>query len=171
MTNVCPKCDQPLATVARGASRCSNCAGTFVAAGAVAAPAEEQVPQDGGHDARGGRCPIDRTIMTRTDVHLGGERGTIHLERCSSCRGIWFDGGEWSALAERQLLDRLDELWTVEWRGAQRRQRDEEAYERRLAETFGPELLGELRAVADRLRGHERRSQALAFIREASEER
>lgn len=168
MTNVCPKCDQPLTAIARGASRCPNCAGMFLAPGSVPAADADEVPAAGGQDAQGGQCPVDRTLMTRTDVHLGGDRGTIHLKRCSSCRGVWFDAGEWSTLAERQLLDRLDDLWTVEWRTAQRRRRNEEASERRLVETFGPELFGELRALANRLRGHERRSQALAFLREES---
>lgn len=171
MSMSCPKCTHALTSIGRGASRCPNCAGMFVARGATPSLATEELPKEGGHDAQGGRCPADRTIMTRTEVHLGGERGSVHLERCSSCRGVWFDAGEWTTLAERQLLDHLDELWTVEWRAQQRRQKNEEAYERRLADTFGPELLGQLRAVAERLRGHERRSQALAFLREESEER
>lgn len=170
MKQACPKCeDQPLSAVSRGVSKCASCGGTFVAPGGTPTAAETEVQTGDSADAQGGRCPTDRTFMSRTEIDLGNDRAPIHLERCSSCRSVWFDAGEWSALAERQLIDQLDELWSVEWRTSQRRQRDREAYEQRVREAFGPELYESLRAMADRLRGHERRSQALAFLRESSD--
>lgn len=102
------------------------------------------------------------------EIEVGDENQIIHLERCSSCRGIWFDRGEWSLLADRQLLDNLDQIWTAEWRARQRRLRSERDYERRLREEFGPDLFDTLQAVATKLKGYERRSQALAFLRDAS---
>jgi Zn-finger nucleic acid-binding protein len=169
MMQTCPKCeDQPLAAVGRGVSKCTNCGGSFVAPGATPGVEVAGTAAGESHDAQGGRCPADRTIMSRTEVFFGHDRPPVHLERCSSCRGIWFDAGEWQALAERELIDHLDELWTAEWRASQRRLRNEQATGERLRETFGPELYGALQDVAARLRGHERRSQALAFLREAS---
>jgi Zn-finger nucleic acid-binding protein len=122
---------------------------------------------DAANDAVGGQCPVDRAIMTRTRVELG-DSGAVHLERCASCKGVWFDAGEWSALADHNLLDRIDEFWTAEWRARQRRDRDRAHYEQRLQETFGPELYAQLRKTAEALKGHQRRSQALAFLREES---
>jgi Zn-finger nucleic acid-binding protein len=137
-----------------------------VTPGEVVEPAEAAShPRDGA----GGRCPVDGTIMTRTQVDRN-DASPFHLERCSSCRGVWFDAGEWKALAEIHLLERLDELWSQEFRTHQRREGIQREAEQRLERTFGPELYAELRTVAGRLRGHERRSQALAFLREASEE-
>lgn len=107
--------------------------------------------------------------MIRTEIYLGTERPPVHLERCASCRSVWFDAGEWSALAERELIDHLENFWSLEWRNSQRRARDHEAYVQRVRDAFGPELYEALRSIAERLQGHERRSQALAFIREASE--
>jgi Zn-finger nucleic acid-binding protein len=132
-------------------------------------------PEDGaasaaGHDALGGRCPLDQTILSRAEIEVGDENQVIHLERCSSCRSIWFDRGEWALLADRQLLDNLDQIWTAEWRTQQRRLRSERDYERRLREEFGAELFDSLHAIAAKLKGHERRSQALAFLRDASAE-
>jgi Zn-finger nucleic acid-binding protein len=123
-----------------------------------------------GHDAQGGRCPVDRTIFSRAEIEVGADHAAVRLERCSSCRGIWFDAGEWSLLASHQLLENLDQIWTAEWRARQRRERSEREYERRLREEFGPELFTELQSVAGKLKGYERRSQALAFLREASED-
>jgi Zn-finger nucleic acid-binding protein len=170
MKQACPKCeDQQLASVSRGVSKCPSCGGSFVAPGATPAGAGAGTSGAESTDALGGRCPSDSTIMSRTEIHLGQERPAIHLERCSSCRGVWFDAGEWNALAERELIDQLDEFWSVEWRTSQRRTRDRESYEERVREAFGPELYESLRALAGQLRGHERRSQALAFLREASD--
>ena len=170
MTRNCPKCEnQTLSNLGRDAARCPKCHGVFVPRGArpeLDESAEPSGPAPG--DAVGGQCPADHSIMSRAAIDLGGT--AMHLERCSSCKGVWFDAGEWSELAHRQLLDRLDDFWTAEWRTEQRRQRNQENYDRRLAEEFGPELLGELRAIAAKLRGHERRSQALAFLRDASDE-
>jgi Zn-finger nucleic acid-binding protein len=171
MRQSCPKCEeQELAVIGRGVSKCGGCGGSFVARGASAdgvdaAPAGTAASGD----PLGGRCPADRTIMTRTEIYMGPDRPALHLERCSSCLGVWFDAGEWTALAERELIDRLDDLWSAEWRSQQRRAEDEENYEKRLREAFGPVLFQTLRSLATQLRGHKRRSQALAFLREASD--
>ncbi|HYK01660.1 MAG TPA: zf-TFIIB domain-containing protein [Thermoanaerobaculia bacterium] len=175
MKRICPKSGDELTPMARGAYKCSVCGGMFVprmlvelvheeAASPADSPAAESL------DATTGRCPIDRSIMSRAEIELGPERPPIHLERCGSCHGVWFDAGEWSSLAERHLLERIDEFWTVEWRARQRRERDDASHDRRLRETFGPELYDALQEIARKIKGHERRSQALAFIREASDE-
>ena len=173
MKRICPKSDDELTPMPRGAYKCTGCGGMFVPRMLVELLDEEIVSgepakQQDDHDPQTGRCPLDRAIMSRAEVEL--DDLTIHLERCGSCRGIWFDAGEWSRLAERQLLERIDEFWTAEWRARQRRARDEAGYDRRLREAFGAELYESLQEIARKLKGHERRSQALAFIREASGE-
>lgn len=171
MKRICPKTGDELTPLARGAYKCTGCGGMFVPRNLVELVREEEVTAGAvaeSHDAQTGRCPIDRGIMTRAEIDLQPGTPPLHLERCSNCRGVWFDAGEWSALAERQLLEHIDEFWTIEWRTKQRRQRDSESYERRLREEFGPELHAALQEIAQKLKGHERRSQALAFIREQS---
>jgi Zn-finger nucleic acid-binding protein len=165
----CPKCEnRPLTSTAKGGARCTYCGGMFVPRGQTPELAEDAASQrDGSHDSAGGQCPLDRSIMTRTRVELEG-REAVHLERCPSCKGVWFDAGEWKALADRHLLDSLDEFWTAEWRARQRRDRDRANYEQRMQETFGPELYAQLQKTAEVLKGHQRRSQALAFLREES---
>lgn len=135
-------------------------------AAAAAGEYEEAAGAQSTNDAQGGQCPVDAVIMIRAEVSVGEQ--LIHLERCSSCRGVWFDAGEWTALTDAHLLDRLDEFWTAEWRAAQRKRQNEENYARRNREELGEELYAQLETLAAKLRGHERRSQALAFLREAS---
>lgn len=170
MNLTCPKCsDVSMRAFARGASKCPTCSGMFLShAAATAGDFDESPGVPTQNDAIGARCPMDDTIMSRAEVRAGSDR-VIHLDRCNSCRSVWLDAGEWTALADAHLLDRMDEFWTAEWRAEQRRKQNEENYVRRQREELGEELYAELESVAQKLKGHERRSQALAFLREASE--
>jgi Zn-finger nucleic acid-binding protein len=173
MKRLCPKTGDELTPLPRGAYKCPNCGGMFVPRNAVELIGGDAPPAIAGqesHDAENGRCPLDRTIMSRAAVEIGEGRPPLHLERCGSCQGIWFDDGEWSSLAERHLLEHLDEFWTAEFRARQRRERDQASHDRRQREEFGPELYEALTDVARKLKGHARRSQALAFLREASDD-
>ena len=170
----CPKCEgESLVDAAHGASRCNVCGGMFVppskfhellASGEPPAHSDPSLARD----AVGGRCPSDRSIMSRASINLGGETPPIHLERCGSCHGVWFDAEEWGILSGKHLLEHIDEFWSAEWRSAQRRTLEHEEDQRRLEQTFGPELLAQIRSLATALRNHPRRSQALALLREES---
>lgn len=176
MKRICPKSGDELTPMPRGAYKCGGCGGMFVPRILVELVHEESLPSAGAADAQEsldaqtGRCPVDRSIMSRAEIDLGDGQPPLHLERCAVCHGVWFDAGEWSRLAERHLLERIDEFWTAEWRARQRRERDDASHDRRLREAFGSDLYDALQAIAQKLKGHERRSQALAFIREASGE-
>jgi Zn-finger nucleic acid-binding protein len=166
----CPKCGGLLSTRGRGeVASCSSCGGMFVPRGKNVTAGDILSASPAGHDEEGGRCPGDQSIMSRATVELGQGARTFHLERCPSCHGVWFDEGEWNALATEHLLDRLDEFWTVEWRTKQRRDHDHREYEARVKEEFGPELHAQLLSLAGVLKDHPRRSQALAFLREKSD--
>lgn len=170
----CPKCErESLVNAPHGASRCNACGGMFVPSSKLHELLESgESDLDRGaspvHDDQGGRCPSDKTIMSRAAINVAGEPAPVHLERCGSCRGIWFDGGEWSLLSGKHLLEHIDEFWSAEWRTTQRRTLEHEQYQRRLEETFGADLLAQIRSLAGGLRHHPHRSQALALLREES---
>jgi Zn-finger nucleic acid-binding protein len=170
----CPKCErEDLVNASHGASRCNACGGLFVPSSRVQELlASSDLPADNAvsraRDEKGGRCPADKTIMARATIDLGGESGTIHLDRCGGCHGVWFDAGEWAVLSAKHLLEHIDEFWSAEWRNAQRHSLEHDQYQRRLEETFGPDLLSQIRSLATVLRGHPRRSQALALLTEES---
>ena len=172
MKRLCPKTGDELTPMPRGAYKCTTCGGMFVPRMAVDLidDAPDVAAGQESHDAQTGRCPMDGSMLSRAEIDLGDAHSRIHLDRCASCRGVWFDAGEWSSLAELELLEHIDEFWTAEWRARQRRERNEANYDRRLRDAFGSELYDALQDVARRIKGHERRSQALAFIREASDE-
>jgi Zn-finger nucleic acid-binding protein len=107
--------------------------------------------------------------MSRTEIDLPASGNSLHLERCPTCRGIWFDAGEWNALAREHLLDTIDDFWSIEFRTRQRREHDSREAEARTRTEFG-DLYQPLTEIASKLRDNPRRSQMLAFIRERSSE-
>jgi len=166
----CVRCQsQPLTSTAHGTLSCPRCRGVYVPQARVAQFIEdppELVPASP-LEGEGIRCSSDHSIMTRARVDVPGG-GVIYIDRCPSCRAVWFDAGEWSVLASAHLLEHLEEFWTSEWRNRQRHVVEKAQYEERMKETFGEDLYARLLALAHELREHPRRSQALAIIREES---
>lgn len=58
------------------------------------------------------RCPEDGHIMGRYRV---GDPASFWLDRCGTCHGVWFDGGEWEATVESGLLDQLPAIVSDAW--------------------------------------------------------
>jgi len=165
----CPKCENQELHYVNGekVAACSSCGGMFVKRGTNADAVTSAIDSAAAaNDAKGGRCPNDHTILARAAIDLANGQ-TIHLERCSSCNGIWFDAGEWQALAHDHLLDSIDEFWTPEYRARHRHESEAREADERDRAAFG-ELYDELNALATKLRKNPRRSQALAYLSERS---
>ena len=172
----CPKCKTPtLQALAADRetdpdvvppSRCTQCRGVWLPHdaierhlvppsdpdGAVAAPAVDGLP---------GFCPGCRGLLVRARVD---GLHPFHLDRCPACAGVWFDAGEWAAVASTEWLSHLDDLWDPAWR---RRVREQEAKKRHLQEierALGSETLARLRAAIEALRNHPERSLGLSFL-------
>lgn len=93
----CPRDGHPLTSVADNGMRmesCGSCGGLWV-------PMAQLLPRLSSRasallfQSKGGRetllrCPIDGAAMREFDV------GGAHIDRCESCRGLWFDPGELS---------------------------------------------------------------------------
>lgn len=116
-------------------------------------------------DGRTGLCPQGHGILIR--ARIDAEPG-FFLERCPVCHGIWFDKGEWNALAQSHLLEHLDDLWDPAFRHQVREAHDEAGYRLRLARDLGAEVLDRLDVLAVALAEMSPRQQnaALAYLRE-----
>lgn len=118
------------------------------------------------NDASAGLCPHGHGILRRAPV----PRLDFFLDRCSTCLGVWFDAGEWTRLAQSQLLETLPEIWSESWQRDQRSRRSAARHLVWAEEAFGTELFGKLLDVANRLADHPRRSEALAFLQVVSQD-
>jgi Zn-finger nucleic acid-binding protein len=147
-------------------SRCVHCKGVWLPHEAVeqhVVPATVDTAQaDPASDSLPGFCPRCRSILTRARVER--ETHPFHLDRCGSCAGIWFDAGEWAAIASSEWLDHLDDLWDPVWRKRVRDKRAEQRHVEELERALGTETLKQVLAAIAALRNHENRALALSFM-------
>ncbi|HYS09665.1 MAG TPA: zf-TFIIB domain-containing protein [Myxococcales bacterium] len=171
----CPKCKtQTLAPLASGRSddpevvppsRCTHCQGVWLPHEAIeqhlvpaSVDSERAAPIA---DGLAGFCPRCKGLLVR--ARFEGSR-PFHLDRCPACAGVWFDAGEWAAVASSEWLTHLDDLWDPAWR---RRVREKKAHARHLEEierALGPEILERLRAAVSALRNHPMRALGLSYL-------
>lgn len=173
---MCPKCrDIELSNPGGRALRllrCSRCRGTWMpkdearleAVGSLLSADSTIGPTDTS-DGRTGLCPEGHGILIRARVDADPE---FFLERCAVCHGIWFDKGEWNALAQSHLLEHLDELWDPAFRYRVRTAGDVQARSQ-LEVELGPKVFEGLEILATSLRdlSPRQRNEALAYLRES----
>jgi len=174
---LCPKCKSPtlapFGAVRAGGdpegvppSRCVHCRGVWLPHEAVDAhlppqpddAAVEAAPQA---DALPGFCPRCRGILSRARVDTDHP---FHLDRCNVCRGVWFDAGEWAAVASTEWLSHIDDLWDPVWRKKVREHRAENRHHQTIEQALGAEAYGKVAAAINALRNHPMRSLALSFL-------
>jgi Zn-finger nucleic acid-binding protein len=121
---------------------------------AVAAPSTDA-------DQLPGFCPRCRGILERARVV---DEHPFHLDRCPACRGIWFDSGEWAAVASTEWLHHLDDLWDPVWRKKVRDERADNRHLETIEHALGAETFAKLKAAVDVLRNHPMRSLGLSYL-------
>lgn len=168
----CPKCPEIVLrrpTSGTPVYRCYHCHGMWVSTGEAQALLDEgrlldphsMLPQKASGDHKTGLCPHGHGLLIRARVDVDDG---FFIERCSSCKGLWFDAGEWEMLASSRLLHHLDDLWDARWQALQRRARTEREYEARMREAFGDALMDRVEALAEDLAGHPRRNELVAYL-------
>ncbi len=173
----CPKCKTqtlaPLAQDRGGAagdvvppSRCTHCLGVWLPHEAIGqhpmVPAsidsEKAAPVA---DGLAGFCPRCQGLLVRARFEAGQ---IFHLDRCPACAGVWFDAGEWAAVASSEWLAHLDDLWDPVWRRRVREQRAQARHLEEIERALGAETLRCLRVAIDALRDHPKRALGLSFL-------
>ena len=171
----CPKCKTPtLAALAQDRaapqdvvppSRCTHCLGVWLPHEAIeshlvpaAVDSRQAAPAA---DGLAGFCPRCQGLLVRARFDAGQ---VFHLDRCPACAGVWFDAGEWAAVASSEWLSHLDDLWDPIWRRRVRKQHAQERHLQEIERALGPETLERVRAVIDALRDHPRRALGLSFL-------
>jgi len=89
---------------------------------------------------------------------------SFRLDRCSHCQLVWLDGGEWSALIEAGLIDRLDSILADGW---QRRVQIDDARLRRekvLRQRLGDDAVDELQRIQSWLQSRPNGRELLALL-------
>lgn len=174
MSNLaCPKCKTTaLKHAGRGGTpvlRCYTCHGMWasleeaealVMAGAITDP-ESMLPQKVQGDGRAGLCPNGHGILARARVDA---EEPFYLERCASCRGVWFDAGEWQRLASLQLEKNLADLWDPDRRRLLEQARIEEGHRARMTEVLGAPLIEQIDATVSAIEASPARLEAVGYL-------
>jgi len=174
---LCPKCKSPtlapFGNVRAGGdpdqvppSRCAKCKGVWMpheALGEHLVPPEGEAPaaMPSPADELVGFCPRCRGVLMRARVT---DENPFHLDRCPACRGIWFDAGEWAAVASTEWLHHLDDLWDPVWRKKVRDHRAENRHLEAIEHALGAAAFAKVQAAIDALREHPNRSLGLSFL-------
>ena len=174
---LCPKCKSPtlapfgavrtsVAAADVPPSRCTQCKGVWLPHEAVEAhlapPAQEAEAVAAPHaDGLPGFCPRCRNLLARARVEADHP---FHLDRCPLCRGVWFDAGEWAAVASTEWLSHLDDLWDPIWRKRVREHRAVNRHLETLEHALGPDVHRKVMAAVEALREHPNRSLGLSFL-------
>jgi len=106
-------------------------------------------------------CPACSGPMARYRVVPASD---FRLDRCSPCQLVWLDGGEWSALHEVGLVDRLDSILADGW---QRRILVDESRQRResaLRQRLGDAAVDELQRIQSWLQSRPNGRELLALL-------
>lgn len=106
-------------------------------------------------------CPSCGAPMARYRV---APASNFRLDRCNHCQLVWLDGGEWPALVEAGLIDRLDSILADAW---QKRVLAEESRLRReasLRQRLGDEAVDELQRIQSWLHSRPNGRELLALL-------
>lgn len=115
-------------------------------------------------DSPGARaCPTCNRLMQR--LRVSTDLPDFRIDRCAHCQLVWFDRGEWEALAHSGLAHRLDEVLADGW---QRQLRQEDLRARReavLRERHGDACIDELTRIRAWLDEQAQPDELLALLR------
>ena len=177
---LCPKCKTiTLRAAGRGGTpviRCYQCHGMWLRREdaevlSIGEPIQDpysMLPRKadadvGDPDAKNGLCPDGHGIMGRARVVLDD---TFYVERCSTCHGMWFDAGEWQALADHRLVVELERLFDPEWQRAMRARQIEAGHRARLVTLVGAELVDALDRVTEEILAHPKGREAAGYLKQ-----
>jgi len=176
----CPACstDQTLqvSTAPEGlrTRRCPSCDGCWVRSQdywrwmsqrvAESSPAPvESIPTSGAPRELGHRfCPEDGYTLERFEV---GAPHAFLIDQCGNCSGAWLDAGEWEALCEGGLADRLHLILSEEWQDQLQAARRDDGDGARWSRELGPADLARITEIKEWLDEHPKRGELYAFLR------
>ncbi len=128
-------------------------------------------PTDAGEDVptedsgAGKRCPEDGHFLIR---HRVGHGLDFHLDRCGHCGGIWLDPGEWEAMRQKGLHEKLHFVFSSAWQARVREQERRDARTELLKTKLGESDYEELKRIAEWIASSPKRHEMMAYLREAS---
>ncbi len=112
-------------------------------------------------DTKAALCPECQRYLSRARVNL---KTPFYVERCTYCRGIWCDYGEWDILEKLGLHTTIEQLFTNEWQARTREQQFSEQERQATVEKLGKELATRVFELAEALEKHPNGDFGVAYL-------
>jgi len=113
-------------------------------------------------DGKAGLCPECGTYLSRTRINI---KNPFYIERCMSCRGIWFDSGEeWKILEELGLDVKIHEIFSSQWQAKVRLHQQEMINRETVIDKLGEEIAEYVFQLTDILENHSQADCAATYM-------
>ena len=112
-------------------------------------------------DTKAALCPECQRYLSRAKVNL---KTPFYVERCTYCRGIWCDYGEWDVLERLGLHTTIEQLFSNEWQTQVRERQFSEQERQATIEKLGSELAARVFELAEVLEKHPNGDFGVAYL-------
>ena len=106
-------------------------------------------------------CPDCGRFLRRFQIWPNSR---FHLDRCSSCNGIWFDRNEWQTLQAQGLHKQINIFFTEIWQEKLRSEEITGRFEKMYMEIFGPEDYEKVKNIRNWLTNHPNGNRLIAYL-------
>jgi Zn-finger nucleic acid-binding protein len=89
---------------------------------------------------------------------------TFHLDRCSTCNGIWFDQHEWETLQEQHLHYHLNVFFSAEWQAKMKNEAMRQRFVELYRNAFGKEDYAKVQELRAWFQVHPQGHRLLAYV-------
>ena len=124
-------------------------------------PAQPDEKQPTTDSTKAKLCPECGHFLTRNKVGHGIE---FHIDRCTTCGGIWFDKNEWDILKSRNLHDDIHFIFSEAWQHNVAQQENKETHEKRIQMILGDNDYAKVHEFKQWADTHAMRSTIMAFL-------
>ena len=112
-------------------------------------------------DAKAALCPECQRYLARAKVNF---KTPFYVERCTQCRGIWCDYGEWDILQKLGLHATIEQLFTTEWQSRSRERLYFDHERQATIDKLGNELASRVFELAEALINHPNGDFGVAYL-------
>ena len=178
----CPKCKKAMLldgvlSEDLAVKYCQECKGTWIRASEYEAwqvrqatnPRVSGLPSEtlsvdfvvSAFDTKAALCPECQRYLSRAKVNL---KTPFYVERCTQCRGIWCDYGEWDILRKLGLHTTIEHLFTNEWQSRSRERQFFDQERQATMDKLGHELASRVFELAEVLANHPNGDFGVAYL-------
>src|SRR5205823_3023063 len=136
--------------------------------GSPTSRSDEPASSNIGESGLARRCPECGHFLAHAKV---GHGLAFHIDRCTTCGGMWFNAGEWQTLRDRGLHTQVHFVFSAAWQAKLLREELSAAREQILRDRLGDGDLNEVKRIKQWIDSHPHRVELYAYLVPEAERR